>query len=99
MRLLARLEYQLKSQYGLRMLVSFYANNFMKKLLEYIFQSILRFVSIFESISLLTSEGSGFEDDSYRLEEIDRERLMVALADLDYILVRATHGEAADTIG
>ena len=47
----------------------------------------------------LTSEGSGFEDDSYSLEEIDRERLMVALADLDYILVRATHEEAADTIG
>ena len=55
--------------------------------------------SVFESIAQLISEGSGFEDDSYKLEEIDRERLMVALADLDYILVRATHEEAADTIG
>ena len=48
----------------------------------------------------LFSEGSGFdEDSSFRLAEIDRQTLMVALADLEYILVRATHGESAQVIG
>ena len=48
----------------------------------------------------LLSEGSGFdEDSSFRLAEIDRQTLMVALADLEYILVRATHGESAQVIG
>ena len=97
MKLLVRLEYQLKSQFGLRMLVSFYVYNFMKKLFVVLYSTVHFW--IFKSISQLSSEGSGFEDDSYRLEEIDRERLMVALADIDYILVRATHEEAADTIG
>lgn len=48
----------------------------------------------------LLSEGSGFdEDSSFRLDEIDRQTLMVTLADLEYILVRATHGESAQVIG
>ena len=48
----------------------------------------------------LFSEGSGSdEDSSFRLGEIDRQTLMVALADLEYILVRATHGESAQVIG
>ena len=45
------------------------------------------------------AEGSGFEDERDRLQGIDRQTLMVALADLDYVLVRATHDEAADVIG
>ena len=47
----------------------------------------------------LFSEGSGSDEDSFRLGEIDRQTLMVALADLEYILVRATHGESAQVIG
>ena len=48
----------------------------------------------------LLSEGSGFDEDSnFRLDEIDRQTLMVTLADLEYILVRATHGESAQVIG
>ena len=49
---------------------------------------------------LLFSEGSGFEEgSSFRLGEIDRQTLMVTLADLEHILVRATHGESAQIIG
>ena len=54
-------------------------------------------------------EGSGFESNNvpeygpvqqftYRLQPIDRKRLMIVLADLDYILVRATHGQAVNVV-
>ena len=35
----------------------------------------------------------------YRVQPIDRKRLMLVLADLEYILVRATHGQAVNVVG
>ena len=36
---------------------------------------------------------------TYTFQPIDRKRLMIVLADLEYILVRATHGQAVNVIG
>ena len=38
------------------------------------------------------------EQHTYSLQPIDRKRLMIALADLEYILVRATHGQAVNVV-
>jgi hypothetical protein len=54
-------------------------------------------------------DGSGFESSNvpeydtveqykYSVQPIDRKRLMIALADLEYILVRATHGQAVNVV-
>ena len=57
-------------------------------------------------IIVINSEGSGFEPEygpveeyQYRIQPIDRKRLMIALADVDYFLVRGTHGQDVSVVG
>ena len=41
-----------------------------------------------------------YDSEEYSIKPIDRKRLMIALADLDYILVRATHeSDRVDVVG
>ena len=55
---------------------------------------------LIEIKDIIGSYNIEYDSEEYSIIPIDRKRLMIALADLDYILVRATHeSDRVDIVG